>query len=415
MTGALQSQPSDKSERRVAPAGSLPRLLYMGDVPVEASLHGSALLHRLLQGYPPERLLVVENMHASLDARRLPQVDYRWLPMPWRRLMHTRLQPWALSALWLRAPGRARQLAALSAAFAPQAVLSVAHGWGWLTASAFARRHGLPLHLIVHDDCPNLSGAVWPVRSWVARRFQQSYRQAASRLCVSPFMVEEYRRRYGATGSVLYPCRAADAAVSENPPERLRGPRPSLTVAFAGSIVSQGYWDALRALAQALARIQGRLKIFGPAPPEAAAAAGVSGSHVELCGMVTSRELILRCRDEADVLFLPMSFAADDRCNMELGFPSKLTDYTAIGLPLLIYGPEYCSAVRWAAELPGVAQVVTVPGEDALAAALAELRDPQRRWGLAAAAIARGLEFFDHSRVVAGFLRCLSTEAPRHG
>ena len=38
----------------------LPRLLYLGDVPVEASYHGSALLYRLLQAYPAERLTIIE-------------------------------------------------------------------------------------------------------------------------------------------------------------------------------------------------------------------------------------------------------------------------------------------------------------------------------------------------------------------
>ena len=41
-------------------ASTLPRLLYIGDVPVEASYHGSALLYRLLQTYPPDRLRIIE-------------------------------------------------------------------------------------------------------------------------------------------------------------------------------------------------------------------------------------------------------------------------------------------------------------------------------------------------------------------
>ena len=36
-------------------------LLYVGDVPVEASYHGSALLHRLLSGHPHEKLTDYRN------------------------------------------------------------------------------------------------------------------------------------------------------------------------------------------------------------------------------------------------------------------------------------------------------------------------------------------------------------------
>ena len=43
------------------PEGPLPRLLYLGDVPVEASYHGSALIYRLLQHYPVDRLMIIES------------------------------------------------------------------------------------------------------------------------------------------------------------------------------------------------------------------------------------------------------------------------------------------------------------------------------------------------------------------
>ena len=58
----------------------LPRLLYIGDVPVESSYHGSALLFRLLQGWPSERLRVIEaNLLRSLPERRLPGIQYEEL------------------------------------------------------------------------------------------------------------------------------------------------------------------------------------------------------------------------------------------------------------------------------------------------------------------------------------------------
>src|SRR5437660_8964837 len=54
----------------------LPRLSYLGEVPVECSYHGSALLWRLFENYPPEALLIVEGIHRSLPERRLPGVRY---------------------------------------------------------------------------------------------------------------------------------------------------------------------------------------------------------------------------------------------------------------------------------------------------------------------------------------------------
>ena len=62
-------------------SAELPRLLYVGDVPVECSYHGSALLYRLLQKYPVDRLRIIEaGLQASRPDRRLKAVSYCHLP-----------------------------------------------------------------------------------------------------------------------------------------------------------------------------------------------------------------------------------------------------------------------------------------------------------------------------------------------
>ncbi len=102
-----------------------------------------------------------------------------------------------------------------------------------------------------------------------------------------------------------------------------------------------------------------------------------------------------------------MSFAPSDRANMEMAFPSKLADYTATGVPLLIYGPSYCSAVAWARENPGVAEVVEA--ESDLAAAIAKLADnPEHRRALGKRALETGREYFTHARVQQSFYQSLS-------
>ena len=371
---------------------NLPRLVYVGDVPVESSYHGSALLYRLLQRYPSDRLRVIESMCQSLPERRLPRVTYHHVQVRSGRLLRTRFHKWASSALSLAAPWQWRRIASLLDGYQPEAILTVAHGYSWMTAAALAKRHDLPLHMIVHDDWPQVVAGVKPVRSWVNRQFQRCYREAASRLCVSPFMVEEYERRYGVKGIVLYPSRAADAVVFDSPPARLRQASTCFTAVFAGTINSGSYVRALQLMADSLRKLDGRLLIYGPG------ATGLQRPNIELRGLVSSSELVQRCRDEADLLFVPMSFAANDRVNAEIGFPSKLTDYTAMGLPLLIYGPDYCSAVCWARDNLGVAEIVTDESAAALSHALGGLRNADHRVALAEAAIRHGREFFAHAR-----------------
>ena len=406
----LPDPPSTVHRRADAP--DLPRLLYIGDVPVESSYHGSALLYRLLQVYPPEKLRIVEtNLIRSLPERRLRGVTYAELHLGHPRPLRTRFaraySSWLTCANW----GRSQRIEKLLGDFQPEAVLTVAHGFSWDAAARFAATHGLPLHLICHDDWPRFTNVFPFLKQRVDERLGEVYRQAVSRLCVSPFMCDAYRERYGVPGEVLYPSRAADAPVHSSPPARLREPGRALTVAFGGTVNTSGYIRALRSVAETLAPQGGRLLIFGPMTVGDAERAGLALPNVELRGLVSSAALMDRFREEADVLFVPMSFAAEDRPNMEISFPSKLTDYTAVGLPLLIYGPDYCSAVRWARENPGVAEVVTQPGMEQLTVALQRLAgSPETRCQLGQAALTVGKRDFFHTSVSNQFRSALQSK-----
>ena len=79
-----------------------PRLLYVGDVPVEASYHGSALLHRLLSDYPHDRLTVIETATESDPNRRLPSVNYISHPIGKARWLNTRFHPYACCVVYTR-------------------------------------------------------------------------------------------------------------------------------------------------------------------------------------------------------------------------------------------------------------------------------------------------------------------------
>lgn len=386
-----------------------PRLLYLGDVPVESSYHGSALLYRLLQGYPADCLRIVEgNLFPARTDRRLPGVSHHTLRVGQSRILNTRFHDSYSRWLLMGAGRRAAKVRPLLGTFAPDAVLTVAHGFSWVTAARFAKDSGVPLHLITHDDWPRIVAR--RLRPSVERAFAGVYRQAATRLCTSPFMKEDYERRYGAPGTVLLPYRGADTPVFHGIAERLSGPVRAPVFAFAGTISSAGYAQLLRDVAKRIAAHQGKLVIFGPLDGAQAAAWGLDLPNIRLGGLLKSNELLLRLRADADVLFVPMSFAAADHDNMRMGFPSKLTDYTAVGLPLLIAGPVDCSAVRWANEHPGVAEVVTAADADALGPAIDRLcGDSNHRMALAQVAQRVGNHDFSPATAAAIFQSALRT------
>ena len=376
----------------------LPKLVYIGEVPVESSYHGSALLYRLLQRYPADRLRVIEVMHKSQPARRLPDVEYRFYRPFLLRLLSTRLHDIAHSAAALLAPRLSLDMARqFLTDFRPEAVITVAHNLGWMAAAALATRNKLPLHLVIHDDWP---GVVWQngfVNQFIGKYFARCYKAAASRLCVSPYMVDEYDKRYGIGGSVLYPSRAANAAVFSDPPTLSQSNKP-FTIGYAGTLYAD-HARTLLGVAHGLARVGGRLLLFGPFDSVQVSRFQLDLANVHCCGLIPSEELICRLREEADALFVPMSFSDSERQAARLNFPSKLADYTRAGLPLFIAGPPDSSAVRWALSNPGVAEVVQSRDADLLMAAILRLADnPAYRYRLARGAIEIGNRYFSHDR-----------------
>lgn len=388
----------------------MPRVLYIADVPVESSQHGSALMFRAFETYPVDRLRIVETGLPSLAERRLPGVVYTSLPMARRRWLDSRLHG-AYSA-WLswRAAGRAGGVLSSVSGFDVEAVATVGHGFGWITAAEIARRLHVPLHFIMHDDWPRASAITEACRPWLERTFGRIYRGAASRLCVSPFMAEEYARRYGAEGSLMYPSRSERCPVFP-----ALAPRPigdgDMVIGYGGNSSAQMV-ECLRALAAALPGARTRLAVYGGFSGDAQRLLLAESPAITFHGQVPYEQMIRELRDTADVLFVPMSFAGDQRANAEISFPSKLTDYTATGLPLLIYAPAYSSAVRWARAERDVAEIVDEPGAAPLGAALVRLRDDSGRRGmLAARAVAAGQRCFDAASARAALSSALARTA----
>jgi hypothetical protein len=386
----------------------LPRLAYVGDVTVECTTHGSGLLYRLLQDYPPEKLLVVEGWPAISDpARRLPGVAYRQFAL-WPKRGRSRLRHLAATWLALTAAQSASRLGRTLRNFSPEAVLTVPERYTWLAAAQYAEDAGLPLHLIIHDHWLSLLGSYPGIKPWFDRRFGRLYGRAASRLCVSPFMEEEYRRNYGVAGEVLYPSRSKDCPSFDEVPQTYNKSAGPLVGAYAGRILLAGYARLIAELAKRLEERGGRLLLFAPHSPDDLRSWGLDLPNVLPQGQVDPGELISRLREEADFVFVPMAFDAEGAdYNMRVGFPSKLVDYTATGLPLLVWGPGDCSAACWARLHAPVAEVVTSREVGEIDVALQRLEQVQHRERLGRACAELGERLFGYRACVDTLFRAL--------
>jgi hypothetical protein len=183
--------------------------------------------------------------------------------------------------------------------------------------------------------------------------------------------------------------------------------RKSLVFAYAGSVHKGGYNGDLRPLALALKERGHSLLLYSNVGESGLKNYALDLPNVVSKPFVPFKQLIQRLRKEADVLVAPMSFESRLQRDMELCFPSKLADYTAVGLPLLVWGPSYCSAIRWARDNQSVAVVVDAPEGGPLVEGVQRLENESVRRTLAEKAIAAGNRYFSHTAVVSAFHEAL--------
>ena len=340
----------------VTGAAALPRLLYIGDVSVADTMAGEALLYRLLQFYPPEKLALICGVRP--DAPKLPGVAYHHWGPAFPRLLYSRVaEEYILWRAW-RYYEIPAHIAHIATMFKPQAILSISHVSGWLAGWQVARERRIPFHIIAHDDFAYATRFPQWSRGWAERRFGEAYRSAVGRFCISDAMAEIYRQRFGADGLVMYPTHKADGAWGR-PSARVDHGSTALTFAYGGSLNSAPEVDQMVMFARALQARGHRLLAFTPQHTLLTERAAANGVSVDARAPVSSDALIERLRDEADCLFLPQSMAPEHLPYVATAFPTKWADYSTLGLPVLVFAPRESSSARFIREHPGCAELVT--------------------------------------------------------
>jgi glycosyltransferase involved in cell wall biosynthesis len=360
-------------------AKALPRLLYIGDVPVENTFAGAIYLYRLLRNYPADKLLV----YAPVDGmvQPLPGVRYVAADARWPRLLHTRFA--SLYCAWItwRLNSVPRRALDLVSEFKPQAVLTISQTGGWLLAWRIAEQEGLPLIMLAHDDHAFYRYLPRWLQSWAQRRFAQAFRFAAERFCISDAMAESYRRRFGVRSRVLQPLRSAQSPDFSEPAGQTLAAKAALTFVYAGSVHGEPSLRQIVEFGRAAASQGHRLVVYSPQHASLRARAdGIAGIEVrEPVG-----DLIGRLREEADCLLVVGSFDAALADVVNTQFPSKAADYSAVGVPLLVWAPKNSSIALFVDAHAGSADLVTDVDPGALAPVIARLASsPEHRFRLA--------------------------------
>lgn len=293
---------------------------------------------------------VATNSH-HVDEYDLPyQPALFQAPFWWRRLQNTRLHRWivgfqSLHGAWMF-PADVLNAAK---AFKPDLVFTMAGSWNWtaLAAQKAARALDVPLVASFNDwyDYPSFGGLP-SQKARVEARFRKFYREADLALCTSEGMREALGPHPNA--HVWYPigARMPSGAVPYFP----RVPRADKPfVVFFGGSLGEWYGGMLEQLVTLCwdkfpnihFRIFGGLQSWSSTFEDLAREKGVFGGRVDFDRLRAEAE-------SADLLLLPMGFDPAGAQVEKTSFKTKFLDYLTFKRPILVWGPEYCSAVRTA-------------------------------------------------------------------
>jgi glycosyltransferase involved in cell wall biosynthesis len=255
-----------------------------------------------------------------------------------------------------------------------------------MAAFRFAKRTGLPLITFFHDWWPDIPDVHPLFRRRLEANFRRLYRSSSAALCVS----EGMKASLGShpLAPVFYPIpqqKNGEVALEPSLVKRSK----VFKILYFGNLVEYGSMlgEALKNFAEHKGI---RLEVRGANPNWPADFREAMRKRGLWKDFAPRNEVDVWLAD-ADAYLIPMTFSDQLRRRMETSFPSKLIEFAQQGKPLLIWGPDYCSAVKWAVK-GNRALCVTNPAAGALVKAVEELANSpteQRRLAEAAREAAR--------------------------
>jgi glycosyltransferase involved in cell wall biosynthesis len=335
----------------------------------------STVAANLISTFAPETVQVISERPATLGGRHsaepppgvavtrfgLPAALHR-LPFAkyWIRWGRYGLAPAVRRAILDAVEGGARRIVA----WYPS--------WPFMLAAAQAARlAGIPW-FTYHMDAPvPWEQAAWPDRYFLRRRQLPLLQSARGRLVISEALADDFQQRFGLSSVVirhgldlrLYP-------PAEAPAEPNRGP---LRLVHTG-VVEHLQYESLRRIIDAVAQcpeLQARVILSTPNRREDLAACGLAQPHVEMVALPTPEVRALQ--RSASVLLAVLPFFGQIKALDLTAFPTKLVEYMAAGVPILVHAPPESFLARHVRQYQ-YAWLVDRPDPAVLVAALKALQ-----------------------------------------
>ena len=248
--------------------------------------------------------------------------------------------------------------------FKPDLILTVAHAWWHLAAVKAACRNDLPLVTFFQDWWTDFEDVPKICRGRVERIFMRTAMLSDKVICISQGMIRQL-------GNLPNACLIHDlpSQVSVVPRRHQfdgKNERP-LKLVYFGNLGEYGPMmeAALKLFAE---RSDIELHVFGPKPHWPSDVIDHYRNTERYHGSLPPDEMNTKI-SEFDAILVTMSFNESLKKRMMTSFPSKLIEGVQHGLPIIVWGPSYCSAVDWARR-GDRAMMVTEPSAGALVEAI---------------------------------------------
>ncbi len=218
---------------------------------------------------------------------------------------------------------------------------TVAHGDGFYAAQRFAKKHGLPLVVFFQDWWPDMAGVPKPIVKLLDKHFLDLAKSCSLGICVCEGMKKALGG--GKNLQVLAPIPAEKHSIQAS--NRAPDNGEKFKVFYFGNLDLYGgmLLEALRVFKDHPI-IQLQVRGSNPRwPDDAKKEMRDAGLWLDFA----PRSVLDTWLQSADAFLIPMVFEEKYRRRMETSFPSKLIEFSQFGKPLIVWGPEYCSAIQW--------------------------------------------------------------------
>lgn len=322
----------------------VPKILFIADEIPQSINAGSIQFFRLFKDYPIDKLMIIgRKPFANADILKCEYHILKFTLLD--RIRTSRFSSYLtdIQALGFFLPRLPKPIKKVAEKFKPDIVISLMQLITfYYPAYHYAKEKKIPFMLFCHDDVEDFARPHTFFKKFLVKLNAKVYQSANKRICISPEMAEAWQDKYKVEGNYLYPVASENIQGRELMKAEKLVNEGYLTIGYAGSL-AYGYREGINEIIPTLEKTSTKLKVYRDMDSGI-----INSTAIEFVGYAkTPEETWSRVIEECDAVILPYSRERRFEKLYRTHFPSKLPEYLALNMPIIINGPEYANGIRY--------------------------------------------------------------------